>query len=295
MARLSNSAVDKYNTCPRMYKYHYIDRIRSTKKSSPLLFGIAIDEALNELVVSRDYKKSIDIYEEMMLEWKYDYNVDFLRRDEDPIAVPEEVLEFINAEYEQNELHHQVCWHSLWYKGHEFINAYIEQILPRMGKVIEVQKMINLKNENGDSIIGYQDVIAELDGVITIIDNKTSSSSYAKSKIVGSQQLHLYSFAEKIDSIAYIVMRKDYSAKGIMRPIQVLKHEANPEVTNGVLNLFDETLGKIQSQEFPKTEIKRTCRNHFGKPCMYFEICEMGKSVQQIENLEKLETKKEIK
>lgn len=288
MIRLSNSAVDKYLTCPKMYKYHYVDRIRSNRKSSPLLFGIAIDEALNDLVVNKDLNKARNIYEDLMLEWKYDYDVDFLRKDYDDQVIPDDILGTLENE-------HEICWHSLWYKGLEFLGAYFEQIIPRLGDVKDVQRAINLKNEDGDSIIGYQDVFAELDGELTIIDNKTSSSSYSKRKIEESQQLHLYSYAEKVESIAYVVMRKDYSAKGEMRPIQVLKYQANPEVINTVLNRFDEVLSKIKNKEFPKTENKFTCRNHFGKPCIYLDVCQNGKKANEISHLEDLGKRKEIK
>lgn len=295
MTRLSNSSVDKYNTCAKMYKYHYIDRIRSSRKSSPLLFGIAIDEALNHLVVNKDVLKANDIYEDLMLTWKYDYTVDFLTKDKDIQVIPEDVLEFLESEYSEQELHHQLCWHSLWYKGLEFIFSYIDQILPRLGEIVEVQRKISLKNSEGDEIIGYQDVFGYLDGELTIIDNKTSSSSYSAKKIEQSQQLHLYSHAENIQKIAYIVMRKDYNSKGEMRPIQVLKHDANPEVTSNILDLFDETLENIKEGNFPKTKNKYTCTNHFGKPCIYYDICKKNLKLNDVPNLQKIPESKEIK
>jgi len=51
--RLSNTAIDTYKTCPRKYKYHYTDKIRSSTTSSPLIFGKAIDEALNVLLLKK--------------------------------------------------------------------------------------------------------------------------------------------------------------------------------------------------------------------------------------------------
>ena len=58
--RLSHSAITKYKTCPAQYKYHYLDKIRSNFLGSPLLFGNAIDEALNILLL----KKKDDLTEE---------------------------------------------------------------------------------------------------------------------------------------------------------------------------------------------------------------------------------------
>ena len=53
MTRLSHSAAGKYELCPAQYKLHYIDRIRSDKLGSALLFGSAIDEALNVLLATK--------------------------------------------------------------------------------------------------------------------------------------------------------------------------------------------------------------------------------------------------
>jgi hypothetical protein len=47
---ISHSAIEKYKTCPAMYKLHYIDKIRSDKIGSALLFGNALDITLNCLL-----------------------------------------------------------------------------------------------------------------------------------------------------------------------------------------------------------------------------------------------------
>lgn len=47
--QISNSQVDKYETCPWMWYLHYIERIRSLYKPSALFFGSALDEAFGRL------------------------------------------------------------------------------------------------------------------------------------------------------------------------------------------------------------------------------------------------------
>lgn len=54
--KLSNSAVNKYFECPRKYKYHYIDRLRTNRISSALFFGCAIDEAVNVMLLRKKKK-----------------------------------------------------------------------------------------------------------------------------------------------------------------------------------------------------------------------------------------------
>ena len=53
MTRLSHSASEKYDTCPQMYYLHYKEKIRSTKFGSALIFGGALDEALNVLLETK--------------------------------------------------------------------------------------------------------------------------------------------------------------------------------------------------------------------------------------------------
>jgi hypothetical protein len=54
--RLSYSAVEKYKFCPALYRYHYIDKIRSEKVGSPLPFGSALDEAFGRIKLEKKKK-----------------------------------------------------------------------------------------------------------------------------------------------------------------------------------------------------------------------------------------------
>ena len=53
MTRLSHSAAERYKLCGASYKLHYIDKIRPEKIGSPLIFGGALDEALNVLLETK--------------------------------------------------------------------------------------------------------------------------------------------------------------------------------------------------------------------------------------------------
>lgn len=64
--KLSNSAIDKYKTCPRMYKLHYIDNLRPTYAFSSLFFGSAIDASLNRLLLEK--KKVLSEQEQELME-----------------------------------------------------------------------------------------------------------------------------------------------------------------------------------------------------------------------------------
>lgn len=54
--KLSHSSKNKWLSCGHSYKLHYIDKLRPVTLSSALVFGSAIDNALNELLTNRDIK-----------------------------------------------------------------------------------------------------------------------------------------------------------------------------------------------------------------------------------------------
>lgn len=68
MNKLSFSQITKYGTCPRSYKYHYVERLRERTVTSALAFGSAIDASLNAVLkdlqknrkITVDYKAVFD-------------------------------------------------------------------------------------------------------------------------------------------------------------------------------------------------------------------------------------------
>lgn len=48
--RLSHSAVSTYLTCGHKYKLHYVDKLRSTQTSAALIFGGAVDKAIDAML-----------------------------------------------------------------------------------------------------------------------------------------------------------------------------------------------------------------------------------------------------
>lgn len=55
--RLSHSSIEKYLTCSMQWKLHYVDKLRSKTFGSPLMFGTAIDAAVETLLL--DKKKNL--------------------------------------------------------------------------------------------------------------------------------------------------------------------------------------------------------------------------------------------
>lgn len=60
--KLSNSGLSKYLQCPRSYKLHYKNRLRSYYKGSALFFGGAIDQGLNEILAGKGIEKAKEVF-----------------------------------------------------------------------------------------------------------------------------------------------------------------------------------------------------------------------------------------
>lgn len=203
MIRLSHSAVQKYNQCSLCYDLHYNKGVRLKKTKSSLLFGSILDSALNELLLTKDLEKSLEIFQKS---WQ---------------KIDSKTTEYLKSDLDEELLNHFKInhpeivkeWRSLQIKGRLFIQQYYHEILPKIKKVIAVQEPISIKNEEGDEITGFLDLVVEWeDGKIYLLDNKSSSYKYEPDSARLNNQLPLYYYATKkkykLDGIGYIVLMK---------------------------------------------------------------------------------------
>lgn len=202
MTRLSNTAVNLYTQCSLCFYLHYRENIRPVKTSSALVFGSALDTALNELLITKDLNMARTIFLREWYRYKEDPNIIYFKSDLD-----EELLE-LDPEISDNP-----SWKTLQIKGSMFLEAYHKEVLPKIKKVIKVQEPISIKNSEGDEIVGFLDLIVEWeDGKIYLMDNKSSGKRYSEDSAKTSQQLPLYHYAikneYKLDGIGYIVLIK---------------------------------------------------------------------------------------
>ena len=94
---------------------------------------------------------------------------------------------------EERVFYNYTSWLSIKRKAKYLLQAYKEQLLPKIKEVIAIQKYIDLGDEKNNIINGYIDMIVKLeDGSIAIIDNKTSSIEYSEDSVNSSPQLALY-------------------------------------------------------------------------------------------------------
>lgn len=111
------------------------------------------------------------------------------------------------------KLYNFIQWTCSFRKGLITLESYKKEILPLIKNVIAVQDKIEVINKEGDKLLGFVDIILEMqDGKRVLFDNKTSAREYARDSAEHSSQLTLYynCLKEKynLTHVGYIVMLK---------------------------------------------------------------------------------------
>lgn len=279
--QLSYSANAKYQLSPKAYYFHYIMRIREATMGSALLFGNAIDGALNQLLVPVGDTSAEDLFIDLWSQQEINgerrdlamtTGIKYSKADFDPNILTKEDESDITAGLNPN-------WVSLQRKGLMIIAAYREQVLPRIKRVIAVQKHVKLTNTDGDTFVGFVDMICEWeDGRILIVDHKTSSIKYAADSVETSKQLATYYEAcqmnMKVDAACYIVLpKKIRKFKEPKVSIEVIIGEISEDLIETTFQEYDVTLAGIKAEEFLCNS--PACDAPWG-PCCYKVLCQTG-------------------
>jgi len=286
---LSYSAAQKYKQSPRAWYLHYQLRLRPEELSSPLFFGNSMDIAFNALLEQKRRNDPIDIVEaknKFLDAWaKAEVDgetinlfekgkVKFSKTDLDVSVLTDEDQRHIDA--------FDIGWLCLQRKGLMMIEAYAEQVIPRINKVHFVQKGIKIKNDAGDAFTGFIDFCATFDDHKTyIVDNKTSSIKYADDSVMKSEQLATYFEAMRdeltIDGAAYVVIPKKFRKHKLpLVPIDIKFGGITEELINNTFTAYDEVLTGIKLGQFEcgKNLEGGCCSQPWG--CPYKRYCDSG-------------------
>ncbi len=242
--RLSHSSVNKFQHCPTAWNLHYKKRIRSTKAKSSLLYGTAIDKSTALLLEGQSLEEAKKVFDQY---WRFQYvngkqeyiptlgNLVYAKADYDEDLLSdeawskiecakEEVLNLItrrNTEGfdalrpDQKVIVNHAYWWSLYAKGHLMLEAFKKKVMPKLTKVYSTQEEISLENDEGDTVVGFVDLVSDVKGYEqpVILDVKTSARNYdEETSVIYSPQLSLYTSAlsEKYNTrlAGYIVLNK---------------------------------------------------------------------------------------
>lgn len=241
---LSYSAIELFQLCGQKFNYERVKKLSTNKAYSALLFGTAVDQALNLALESmRDTGTALPLEDALAAfdrAWQFQeqrdgsvlglfgntnieyYKSDFQAEWSGSALVPagtkaqfEELFELCKSgkpTLAQKKQLNAWCWNSLSTKGNEIIKAFYRDLLPLISKVIDVQVKLELENDCGDKFRGNVDIIVELHGHEGpwIIDNKTSSGfqSYPEDCVPNSKQLGVYAVQKGIKQAGYFIMNK---------------------------------------------------------------------------------------
>lgn len=192
MIRLSYSACQRYLASPMSYFLHYLLRLRPIEEGSALVFGGALDVGLNTLLEDKKANRPIDVDGAIRA-----FNEEFNKSDVSNIKFSKADFDLSLFSEEEITLDIATPAMALKRKGIILIQEYAEQVIPKIQEVYEIQRVIEMQNELGDTFTGVIDIIAKINDQIWIVDNKSTSIKYAANSVSESGQLATYLEAVK--------------------------------------------------------------------------------------------------
>ena len=197
-----------------------------------------------------------------------------------------------------------IFWLSLRRKGIKMIEAYRDEVVPRIVKIHSIEQKINLECDQ-DSLIGYIDMVCDYrinsemaekldknedDVVKILLDHKTASVKFTAGLRAGTlskiergdaPQLYLYDYAEEVGTVGYIVMVKKIKKpkRGpkkdmVFCDVQMMAGKPTEEQYTNVLNTAGNVLEGITTEAY---EPDTTGCMAFMSRCCYYEQCQEGR------------------
>ena len=171
---------------------------------------------------------------------------------------------YIKITDEQLTYFNRCSWLGLKRKGKLLLTAFQQQVVPKIKKVVSTQKRSKIEDPNtGDQIIGYVDMILEIEGYDKpiIFDLKTSAFIYDQHQIETSPQLTLYAAMEaknyETDLVGYIVLNKNIAKDEVSHCQKCGATKATRHQTcNAVLSDGSRCGGTWLNTKVPKPEVQ---------------------------------------
>jgi RecB family exonuclease len=164
---LSYSRISRYLHCPEQYRLYYIEKLRPRFPAAALVFGQVMHAAIAQFFVADGAPGTF-----------FDMAWDEVKQ--------------IDLTYNQKE-----SWEKLKLVGAGLLTKFQEEHVKRIVRVRGVEQRFEIRITSLKTpLIGFIDLIAEVDGKNTVLDFKTSASSYEEHEVALSDQLTTYQLAE---------------------------------------------------------------------------------------------------
>jgi hypothetical protein len=324
--RLSNSQLNRYQTCPKSFELYYKQNLKGDRLTSALLFGTAFDKAVEMLMHSQDLEAAKQVFLDTWTTQEIDGVPVLLKHNKDISYFKSDLdVELIYDKININEESDAVLnWESMLQKGYIMLMSTYANILPRIKKIHSTQELVSLKNQDEDEIIGYVDLVADIDDSTVILDFKTSASAYDDDSVKHSQQLILYTHIlqekYKTRKAGFLVVSKKIKVtvnkkcsvcgessssshktcnavvndkrcngqwivvKTFEAPTQVIISEIPSIAEDIIIDNVASINDAIKKNVFPRNF--SSCFDTYGKPCEFANLCWKG-SMEGIKSFER--------
>ncbi|MFY9908496.1 MAG: PD-(D/E)XK nuclease family protein [Candidatus Sulfotelmatobacter sp.] len=246
----SFTQISQYLTCPRRYRFRYLDGWKEKDNRAAMLFGRAFEQALGA------YFRREDPGDVLFREWSAskDQDLRFAKRD---------------------------SWDRMFEQGIMLLTRFCQDDrvrIPQPGRNLQIKFLRQMRKND---FVAYIDGIGKLDGRRCLLEWKTSASRYPNEPagmLALDPQLVCYSWISGISEVAQIV----FVRKRIVE-IQYLRTTITDAQREDFGRLVENTIRRIESAEFvPHSGIRfpqNPCRS-----CPYLGLC-LGKQEMVDANL----------
>lgn len=180
-------------------------------------------------------------------------------------------------ERDSQVLYNTIHWCCIRRKLRFLLGKYEEDVIPLLHEVHEVQKKVELSDDE-HSLIGYIDFKASFvdePDVVYTLDNKLASKAYPSDALMDAVQLATYCEHEQSNKAGFVVTEKKLRIREPRHRIQILKGELPEELFEKTFDEFGEVVYNIQQGNFEKSGMdgsKQECFS-FGQRCPYYNTC----------------------
>lgn len=250
--RTSYSQNNTYINCPKYWHMNYIEKWEGSIEGASLYYGSAMDAAVTAMLEKKTdwldifYDKWNRAYSFGTATQVFDNpNIVFSNKDfdeyvlepadmailqgwaaklgvtSDPVDLYKDISSRKKNPYktvstDELQYFNRASWLSMKKKGKLLLEAFHTDFYPKIKKVVSTQQRGSITDNNtGDSIVGYIDMVLEIDGYSKpiIFDLKTAAQPYKQEDIDLTQQLTLYSAMKGADYntnlVGYVVLCKN--------------------------------------------------------------------------------------
>ena len=239
----SYTQISQYVTCPRWYRYRYLDGWKEKDTRAGMLFGRAFEQALGALF------RREDPGEVLFAEWN---------------ACQSQELHYSNGD----------SWDRMLRQGIMLLTRFcqdgrVQVHQPRRNMQVKFTRPIAGSND----FVAYIDAIGKLDDKRCLLEWKTSSSRYPEEPVgllALDPQLVCYSWMTGISEVAQVVFVRKRLAE-----VQYLRTAITEEQRQEFGHLVENTIRRIESADFLPHSGIRFPQNPCSS-CPYVGLC-LGK------------------